>query len=87
MGSTGCFTESEKNFYNVEDMTINELIVNDPKAYNKAEWSSTCGHRSKRWRTEGLSGVLLRGRSVDLLRRNNIEMDAINDVNIGRCTP
>ena len=72
----------KKNFYNVEDMTINELIVNDPKAYNKAGVEFDL--RASLEAMENLKVFLGYYLAIGgLLEGNNIEMDAINDVNIG----
>lgn len=74
----------KKNFYNVGDMTINEAIVTDPKAYNKA--GVEIDVRASIEAMENLKfivGYYFAGDRWSYFEGENIEMDAINDLNIG----
>ncbi len=74
----------KKNFYNVTDLTINEVAISDPKAYNKpgieldvqATWYATNSLKFT-------AGYYLLGDRWSYFEGKEIEMGAINDLNVG----
>ena len=78
------FTAVKKNFYNVAGLTINEVAISNPKAYNKpgieldvqGTWQATNSLKFT-------AGYRFEGDLRSYFDGKEIEMGAINDLNVG----
>ena len=74
----------KKNFYNVDELTIDETAVTDAKAYNKA--GVEVDLRATLQAIENLKitvGYYYAGDRWTYFNNSNIQMDPINDLNVG----
>lgn len=74
----------KKNFYDVADLTVNEMNIADAKAYNKA--GIEVDARASLEAMENLKftlGYYFAGDRWSYYNGSNVEMDAINDLNVG----